>query len=639
MKKEYKALKSDQLLEIIFKYFTQLSSLREHDKIIAVLADMGKALTSADRCSVWMVSDDEEYIVTKVAHEVDELKIPMGSGIVGSSIVNNEIVLIEDVYKDKRFNKDVDKETGYKTKSMLVVPMQDSQGETVGAIQVINNTINGIFEKRDIDRLMLASTYAAETISAIKLQQEICDTQKEIIFTMGAVGESRSKETANHVIRVAEYSKLLALAYGLEPKEAEQLKYASPMHDIGKIGIPDNILNKPSYLNKHERKIMDSHTEIGYEMVKNSERPLLKAAAIVAYQHHEKWDGTGYPQGLHGEDIHIYGRITALADVFDALGSDRVYKKAWPDEKIFEFIRNERGKHFDPSLVDLFFKCKDEIFKIRQEFKDNFKNSAYSQGLQKSIRILGAYGTKASGYGTSSISLNSNTVIDAGNLLDALGDKSINVEHIWLTHSHLDHIVDIAYILDNYFTQREKTLYIYGLPETIRALKENFLNDTIWPDFSKIKLQNSQKRAVEYKEVEIGKLYKIGESEYLEPFETDHTVPSCGYIYRRDNVPIMIATDTYSLENIIKILEHNIDIKSLIIECSFENSMEQLAKESKHLTSKLLFTQLNSLKRRDIKLYINHIKPMCIDKISDEIEENRGDWDVKILNDEDFVTF
>ena len=202
------------------------------------------------------------------------------------------------------------------------------------------------------------------------LQDEIVNTQIEIIFTMGAVGESRSKETGNHVKRVAAYSKILALKYGLSEKEAEQLQQASPMHDIGKIAIPDAILKKPGRLNAEEFEVMKTHAQLGYEMLKYSQRPLLKAAATVAHEHHEKYDGSGYPRGLKGEDIHIYGRITALADVFDALGSDRVYKKAWSDDKLIELFMAQKGKHFDPDLITIFMENLSDFYDIRRQFAD-----------------------------------------------------------------------------------------------------------------------------------------------------------------------------------------------------------------------------------------------------------------------------
>ncbi len=202
------------------------------------------------------------------------------------------------------------------------------------------------------------------------LQKEIIDTQKEVIFTMGAIGESRSKETGNHVKRVAEYSRILAHYCGLPEDEVEMLKQASPMHDIGKVAIPDAVLNKPDRLNEEERKVMDTHAELGYNMLCHSQRALLKCAATVAYEHHEKWDGSGYPRGLKGKEIHIYGRITALADVFDALGSDRVYKKAWKDEDIFKYFQDQSGKQFDPELIDIFFTHKDEFLKVRDSLQD-----------------------------------------------------------------------------------------------------------------------------------------------------------------------------------------------------------------------------------------------------------------------------
>ena len=202
------------------------------------------------------------------------------------------------------------------------------------------------------------------------LHDEITNTQKEIIYTMGEIAETRSKETGNHVKRVAEYSYLLAIKYGLSHEEASILKLASPMHDIGKVGIPDSILNKPGKLDFDEFEIMKSHAQLGFEMLRHSKKPILQAAAIVSREHHEKYNGQGYPRGLKESEIHIFARITAVADVFDALGSDRVYKKAWPDEKILSLFEEERGKHFDPIIVNLIFENIDEIYKIRNMFKD-----------------------------------------------------------------------------------------------------------------------------------------------------------------------------------------------------------------------------------------------------------------------------
>ncbi len=203
-----------------------------------------------------------------------------------------------------------------------------------------------------------------------KLEQEIIDTQKDVLYTMGTISETRSLETGNHVKRVAEYSKLLYILYGAKEDEAELLKMASPMHDIGKIAIPDHILNKPGKLTINEWAIMQTHAELGYEMLKKSNRKMLKVASIISLTHHEKYDGSGYPKGLVGEEIPLIGRITALADVFDALGSDRCYKLAWKLDDILIYLKEEKGKHFDSKLVDIFLKNINMFISIRDKYKE-----------------------------------------------------------------------------------------------------------------------------------------------------------------------------------------------------------------------------------------------------------------------------
>ena len=363
---------ADELLELIFNHIAKIASIHDPEKLLVEVAVMGRDIVNADRCSVWMLDNETQTLWTKVAHGVDFIRIPSNSGIVGKVIAHAQAKIINDVYANADFNRSVDEETGYKTNSMMVLPIYNSADKVVGAMQVINKKDAGGFSQEDLRHLRLASTYVAESIESSLLLEEIDATQRELVYIMGVTGESRSKETGNHVKRVAEYSRLLAELYGLSEKECHVLKDASPMHDLGKIAIPDAVLNKPGRFDEEERRIMDTHAELGYNILKNSERTLLKAAAIVAYQHHEKWNGQGYPNQLKGEEIHIYGRITAIADVFDALGSDRVYKKAWDDEKIFNLFKEEQGEHFDPKLIELFFEHLDEFVMIRETFKDRY---------------------------------------------------------------------------------------------------------------------------------------------------------------------------------------------------------------------------------------------------------------------------
>jgi len=216
----------------------------------------------------------------------------------------------------------------------------------------------------------LTLVYCTDITKIVELNYEIEDTQKEIIYAMGEIGETRSKETGNHVKRVALYSEELAFLYGLDLQTANKLKMASPMHDIGKVGIEDAILNAPRKLNEAEFEIMKTHAQIGYNMLKHSHKPILQAAAIVAGEHHEKWDGSGYPRGLKEEEIHIFGRITAVADVFDALGSKRIYKNAWSTEDIVSFFKKQSGKHFEPKLVTLLLDNLDTFLAIRDKYRD-----------------------------------------------------------------------------------------------------------------------------------------------------------------------------------------------------------------------------------------------------------------------------
>jgi len=202
----------------------------------------------------------------------------------------------------------------------------------------------------------------------IELREDIIATQREVLYTLGELGEWRSKETGEHVNRVALISELIAHAYGCKEEDVELLKMASPMHDIGKVIISDAILLKPGKLTDEEFETMKKHTVYGWEIFNKSKHILLKTSALIAHEHHEKWDGSGYPRGLKGEDIHIFGRITSIADVFDALSHDRIYKKAWEHKKVIDFIKAESSKSFEPKLVDLFLENIDKIIKIKEQY-------------------------------------------------------------------------------------------------------------------------------------------------------------------------------------------------------------------------------------------------------------------------------
>ncbi len=215
--------------------------------------------------------------------------------------------------------------------------------------------------------------YLIDKAKWLKLQvekaiKEIKEREIELIHRLVLLAEYRDEGTGEHIKRVSHYSRIIAEAMGMKPEEVEIIYLAAPMHDIGKVGVPDSILLKPGKLTEEEFEIIKQHTIIGYNILKDSKSKLIKTGAIIALRHHEKWNGEGYPDGLKGEEIPVEGRIVAVADVFDALTSDRPYRKAWDFEEAFEYIKQEKGKHFSPQCVDLFIRNKEKIKEIYNEF-------------------------------------------------------------------------------------------------------------------------------------------------------------------------------------------------------------------------------------------------------------------------------
>lgn len=211
---------------------------------------------------------------------------------------------------------------------------------------------------------------AGLALSAMERNQETLDTQKDVTFMLGALIEARSSEIGHHVMRVAYGARLMAERLALSEEDAALLWLAAPLHDLGKIAVPDHILLKPGKLEPEEWRVMQDHAHIGYQILRQSEKEILKAAATVAAQHHERWDGQGYPLGLQGEEIPVFSRIIALVDVFDALSHRRCYQEAWEREQVLDFIRKERGKQFDPKLVDILMENLDDFYRIQEKYAD-----------------------------------------------------------------------------------------------------------------------------------------------------------------------------------------------------------------------------------------------------------------------------
>ncbi|MGD8542477.1 MAG: DUF3369 domain-containing protein [Desulfobacteraceae bacterium] len=223
-----------------------------------------------------------------------------------------------------------------------------------------------------LDRELVGLLYGSVTqaLENLYLEREIRETQEDVLTTLGGVIANRSQETGSHGHRVAQMAALLARKAGLSRSQVKLLRLSAPMHDIGKVGIPDAILFKPERLSAEELEKIRRHTEIGFDILKNARREVMAAAVICAQQHHERWDGSGYPRRLKGTEIHIFGRIIGLIDVFDALLHSRVYKDAWELDKVRDYIRAERGRQFDPGLVDLLLAEIDAFMEINARFPE-----------------------------------------------------------------------------------------------------------------------------------------------------------------------------------------------------------------------------------------------------------------------------
>lgn len=254
------------------------------------------------------------------------------------------------------------------------IGIQDEiHGLELGAVDYITKPISPpVVEARVKTHLALANQNRELDRKVREQTHQLNETRLQIVQRLGRAAEYKDNETGLHVIRMSYYSKILALAAGMSESDADVLMNAAPMHDIGKIGIPDEILKKPGKLDNNEFDTMRTHAEIGAEIIGNGHSELLEMARTVALTHHEKWNGKGYPKGLKGEEIPRIGRIVAIADVFDALTSERPYKKAWPVEKAVALLEEEAGEHFDAELVALFLKKLPEVLEIKAQYEEYF---------------------------------------------------------------------------------------------------------------------------------------------------------------------------------------------------------------------------------------------------------------------------
>lgn len=333
------------------------------DKLLITIAEQTKLVLNADRCTVFLLDKDKNELWSKVAlgMESEEIRFSADKGFAGHVVKTGETIKIQDAYKDSRFNKEIDKHTGYRTYNLICMPIRNIKFEIIGVFQVLNKK-DGNFTDADEDVLLAIGTNAGIAIEnnlLFNIQQKMIDEQQKLfagfIDTLAASIDARDKITLGHSKRVRLYSELICNQLELNKDLTQIIARAAMLHDIGKIGIRDAVLQKKGSLTKEEYEHIKEHVKITYDILRqtNMSASFMEIAEIAA-SHHEKYDGTGYFRGLKGEEIPFGGRILAVSDVFDAITSVRHYRDRMPMNNVLDIMLEGKNKHFDGKIVDAF---------------------------------------------------------------------------------------------------------------------------------------------------------------------------------------------------------------------------------------------------------------------------------------------
>ena len=368
-----------------------LTSERDVSVLLGRILFEARRFTGAEAGTLYLVTPDGKLQFSVVQNDkLGHSEVLVGNGsqpitieisptsIAGLVAGTGSTVNIPDVHTlpascGFHFDSSFDLKTGYCSRSMLAVPMKTPDGHITGVIQLINARRPGTgggttFPKENEELVLCLASQAAVALNNARLTSELQLAYSEAIHRLARAAEFRDHDTGQHIERVSRYAAAIAEAMDLPPASVSQILLASTLHDIGKLAIPDRLLLKPGKLTDEEYAEMKHHAELGADLLAGSENPTIHLAAEIALSHHEKWDGSGYPRGLKGDEIPVSGQICAVADVFDALSSARCYKKPLGLEEACGFLRRESGHHFSPRVVNAFFEVIDKIASIQKEF-------------------------------------------------------------------------------------------------------------------------------------------------------------------------------------------------------------------------------------------------------------------------------
>lgn len=406
---------ANQRLKEIIKLSSEINTVQDLDILLERILYETRKIANADAGTIY-IRHQENLVFTHAQNDTLSSRLPAGKKLIYSSFqlpitekslagyaaMTGETLVEDDVYtiegKPYSFGKSYDEKAGYRTRSMMTIPLKNERNDILGVMQIINaRDCSGQIISFDDDDMLYVNHFAGMASMIIQKAQ----MTRALLLRMIQMAEMRDpKETGAHVNRVASYSvemyELWAKHKGLPESEIQAnrdiLRMAAMLHDIGKVAISDLILKKPARFSKEEFEIIKTHTWQGAKIFIDAQSGLDEAARAVALSHHENWDGTGYPGRvdiatgeamekdsdgnpvpLKGEEIPLFGRITAIADVYDALSSKRVYKESWDEEEVYREIRELSGKKFDPDLVEVFFECLDVIKSIREKYPETYE--------------------------------------------------------------------------------------------------------------------------------------------------------------------------------------------------------------------------------------------------------------------------
>jgi HD-GYP domain-containing protein (c-di-GMP phosphodiesterase class II) len=345
----------------------------EHDPrvVIGRLSEVAQRLMDVEVCSIF-VHDPRQHTLYSVVHHATDSAIhfPETHGIAGLAFTQRKVVVCNDPYNDYRFNPEIDRKTGFTTRGLFAAPIIDNKGVALGVVELVNRHDGVAFEEADAQRFAPLFTYISAFTQNVLLHQRLEETQEAIVLKLASASRFKDKETHNHTVRVGHYAGLIAEGIGLDADQVRLVRLAAPMHDIGKVGIPDAIIHKEGALSTEERTEINRHTIYGHDILAGGGNALTDLAAVIALQHHERWDGTGYPNRVSRKNIDEAARMTSIADVFDALTSKRAYKEAWPLDKAFDELKKCGGSHLDPYLLTCFLDSRPRVVEIREQFPD-----------------------------------------------------------------------------------------------------------------------------------------------------------------------------------------------------------------------------------------------------------------------------